>query len=67
MREIIQTVAKGMLTLSSADETDKSNNTTKIPQQGFTSPAQVTDSDVIMMTLWKTHRLHTHLFNVTLS
>lgn len=42
-REIIQTVAKDMLTLNSADETDKSNNTTvrmahnKAPQTQFRS------------------------------
>lgn len=48
MREIIQTAAKDMLTLNSADETDKSDNISMSPQQGSTNLAQVTDSDVIM-------------------
>lgn len=54
-REIIQTATKDMLTLNSADETDKSDNTTEhSPQWGSTNQVQVTDSDVIMITLWKT-------------
>ena len=54
-REIIQTATKDTLTFNSADETDKSDNKNceHNPQRGPTHPAQVTDTDVSMMALWK--------------
>lgn len=48
--------AKGMLTLNSADETDKSDNTSMSSQQDTTNSAQVTDSDDIMESSQITHK-----------
>lgn len=44
-----------MLTLNSADETDKSDNASMSPQQGSTNLAQVTDADVIRKNPQMTH------------
>lgn len=57
-REIIQTATKDMLTLNSADETDKSDNTTV--SVAYNEPLQIQLRSLTLMWLWWHHGKHVH-------
>lgn len=56
-----------MLTLNSADETDKSDKRTVsiVHDKALQNLVQVTDDDAIMVVLWKTHPLNTSIVEIS--